>query len=1062
MPPTQRKPAVVGQLQAALFIETFNAHARGLLQGIVHYIREHRPWSFYLMEQGRGDGMIARIETPRIAAAVTLFSGSPTYRPLAPLPWFRSPWFMPLFRLAALLLLALPCGAQPLRVLYLGTPDRTPRMTAHVLMRDLGRDAIWFDYVYDPAAATPEFAAKFDLIVLDAPADTYTNALADMPATAVLAAATLGDSGAAGYALAAKAKLLAALDPARIANWEKFIAQREPEKREARPTIANYEKRPEPVTFQFPFDVKGSAERTQVAPDLRLVLFAGEPDIAKPIFMAWDERGRAWIAETRDYPHDVKPDGLGNDSIKICEDTDGDGRADRFTVFADRLNIPTGFTFANGGIIVAQSPRFLFLKDTDGDDKADVRTEIMTGWGINDTHAQASNLHYGYDNWLYGAVGYSGFKGTVGGVAHQFSQGTYRFKADGSALEFLHQFTSNTWGQSANEFGDQFGGTANNAPIFFGGIPATIVPKGTRAMTAKRINTEDKTHTITPNFRQVDVMGGYTAAAGSAFIYSDSLPARLQGMAMICEPTMKNVALFDVRRDGAGYAAHDAFNLVASSDEWMSPVFAEVGPDGAVWFSDWQNYIIQHNPTPSPERGGYAAKTGGGGAHENPLRDHSRGRIYRVVWEKAKPATITSLKGATTAQLVAALGHGNQFWRLTAQRLLVEGRRTDAAPSLKTIVATAAPVTAIHALWTLHGLARLDEATHRVALSHPAAAVRRNATRALGRDAAAVAAYFASAVISDADTLTRLAAFAKLAEFPTTPQIKTVVTALVRNPANQSDEWLREATRLLGKVHGATLYREGPNLLPNPGFEIAGVNGLPEGWTRRDYGNREGNTTAEWSIASAEREFLGGQHALRVVTSGDADTSFHVDVPIKPNTRYRLAGWLRIRSIRGKASFNIHNVRLETEIVRRDTNWTEIEIEFDSGALTTASVNVLHAAHGESFFDDVRLVELELADEDTPLQPGNAQRGGQLFYKHPAACVLCHAVKSQGSTVGPTLDGLATRATPASIRESLLEPSKVIAKGYEQFGKTSPMPPMADIFNPQEISDLEAFLQTLK
>ena len=95
----------------------------------------------------------------------------------------------------------------------------------------------------------------------------------------------------------AKPKLLAALPAARIAAWEKFLAQREPEQREARPTIANYEKRPQAVTFQHPFNLKGTQERTQVAPDLRLELFAAEPDISKPIFMAWDERGRLWIAE---------------------------------------------------------------------------------------------------------------------------------------------------------------------------------------------------------------------------------------------------------------------------------------------------------------------------------------------------------------------------------------------------------------------------------------------------------------------------------------------------------------------------------------------------------------------------------------------------------------------------------------------------------------------------------------------------------------------------------------------------------------------------------------------
>ena len=961
-----------------------------------------------------------------------------------------------------LLSLALSCAANPIRVLYLGTPDRTPRMNAHVLMRDLGRDAIWFDYISEPAAATPAFVAKFDVLVLDAPADLFSKALAATPAANVVTAASFGDSAAEGYALAVKPKLLAAAGPVRVAAWKKFLAQREPEQREARPTIANYEKRPEPLTFQFPFNVKGSVERTQIAPDLRLVLFAGEPDIAKPIFMAWDERGRLWIAETRDYPHDVKPDGRGNDSIKICEDTDGDGRADKFTVFADHLNIPTGFTFAKGGIVVAQSPRFLFLKDTNGDDQADVRTEIMTGWGINDTHAQANNLHYGFDNWLYGAVGYSGFKGTIGGVDKQFAQGIYRFKADGSALEFLHQFTNNTWAQSVNQFGDAFGGTANNAPIFFGGIPATIVPKGVRAMTAKRINTEDKDHTITPNFRQVDVMGGYTAAAGSAFIYSDNLPARLQGKAMVCEPTMKNIALFDVVRDGAGYAAHDGFPLVASSDEWMSPVFAEVGPDGAVWFSDWQNYIIQHNPTPNVGRGGYDAKTGVGGAHENPLRDHARGRIYRVVWDQAKPAAITSLQGAKTAQLVAALNSSTLFWRLTAQRLLVEGQHQDAAEALKAHVRAPAAIPAIHALWTLQGLGLLDEATHRGALNHADAAVRRNAIRALGNDARAVALYFGSSVVSDPDVLTKLAAFVKLAEFSETKQIQTVVASLVRNPANQADDWLKEATRILGRIHGAALYRNGENMLTAGGFEAIGADGLPVGWKRRDLSNRDGNKSLVWSAASGEKEAHGGKQSLRAVAASDVDTSLYIDVPVKPNTQYRFAGWIKTKGMSGRINLSETLTKTETDLIRRrDTDWLEIETDFNSGNRTQASLSFIFAGKGEIQVDDVRLSELIPLEDPNKVTVADAQRGQQLFLKHPAACILCHALNGQGSNVGPALDGIASRTTPAYIHESLIEPSKVIAKGYENY-TISPMPPMGDIFSPQELSDIEAFIQTLK
>ena len=298
-------------------------------------------------------------------------------------------------------------------------------------------------------------------------------------------------------------------------------------------------------------------------------------------------------------------------------------------------------------------------------------------------------------------MGYSGFNGEIAGVRKSFSQGTYRFKADGSALDFLHQFSNNSWGQSANDAGDQYGGTANGAPIFYGGIPANIVPAGLRVMTASRINLEDKAHTITPNFRQVDVMGGYTAAAGSSFIGSGKLPARLQGMAMVCEPTMKLIALMDVKAKGAGATAGDGFNLVASSDEWMSPVFAEVGPDGAVWFADWQNYIIQHNPTPTERSGGYKAETGVGGAHINDLRDHSRGRIYRVVSKKAvMPNQPLVLTGPET--LLSALSSTIQERRLQAQRLLIETKATGTTDALKKLVtANDGNIAALHALWIL-------------------------------------------------------------------------------------------------------------------------------------------------------------------------------------------------------------------------------------------------------------------------------------------------------------------------------------------------------------------------
>jgi putative membrane-bound dehydrogenase-like protein len=144
-----------------------------------------------------------------------------------------------------------------------------------------------------------------------------------------------------------------------------------------------------------------------------------------PIAMTWDERGRLFVLITKDYPNERKPEG-GSDYILLCEDTNGDGTADKFTRFAEGLSIPTGLVACNGGLIVSQAPHMLYLKDTNGDDKADEKKILFTGFGTFDTHAGPSNLHYGFDNWIWGSVGYSGFKGKVGDAdTLRFGQGFF-------------------------------------------------------------------------------------------------------------------------------------------------------------------------------------------------------------------------------------------------------------------------------------------------------------------------------------------------------------------------------------------------------------------------------------------------------------------------------------------------------------------------------------------------------------------------------------------------------------------------------------------------------------
>ncbi|MGZ8899652.1 MAG: DUF7133 domain-containing protein, partial [Limisphaerales bacterium] len=325
-----------------------------------------------------------------------------------------------------------------------------------------------------------------------------------------------------------------------------------------------------------------------------------------------------------------------------------------------------------------------------------------------------------------------------------------------------------------------------------------------RLPSAKSLAPGMRMHPNTPNVRMVDNFGGYTSAAGHAFMVSDALPPRLQGKALVTEPTAKLIGIMDIERDGAGYKASDGFNLLASSDEWMSPIFADVGPDGAVWVIDFYSFIIQHNPTPSVQSAGIHATTGKGGAYktENDLRDETHGRIYRVVWKDGPKSSIKTLANAKTSELVAALESDNQFWSLTAQRLIVDNKKSEAGPALrKRVTSPDGGNGAIHALWTLEGIGLLDKETHQKALLNKDGALRRNAIRALPSNEEGHLLFFSSGVIQDPDLLTRQVAFVKLAEFSTIPEIQTVVTQLPRIAANTNDTFLNDALTLLGRVH---------------------------------------------------------------------------------------------------------------------------------------------------------------------------------------------------------------------------------------------------------------------
>ncbi len=580
--------------------------------------------------------------------------------------------------------------------------------------------------------------------------------------------------------------------------------------------IPNYEKRNPGPRYQDPLTPEESARLIQVPVGFDLELFAAEPNIINPIAMEWDEKGRLWVIETVDYPNTVLEDkSEGDDRIKICEDTDGDGKADKFTVFADKLNIPTSLVFANGGVIVSQAPQFLFLKDTDGDDKADVRKTIIDGWGVFDTHAGPSNLKYGMDNQIWGSVGYSGFEGTIAGVNRNFEQGFYRFKPDVSSFEYMTTTSNNTWGLGFTENNDVFGSTANNTHSVFMGISNQALRDvgGAQLNGSAKIDGHYAMHTITDKVRQVDVFGGFTAAAGHNFYTARNYPeAFWNKVAFVCEPTGHLVHIAKIEKQGAGFIEKDGWNLFAGADEWVAPVDAKVGPDGAVWVLDWYNFIIQHNPTPTPERGGFKGENGKGNAYENPLRDKSHGRVWRVVNRQAKKVKPLVLDKENPNQLIKELKNDNMFWRLTAQRLLVERGNPDVVSKLIDLAGNqdvnefGDNYAALHALWTMDGLGVIskdDKAAAAVekALTHPAAGVRKAAIQILSKSGWSEEIITRYNLLNDQDPNTRLAAIVSLMEIAPSETLGAALYQISTEENVKNDEWLSKAVYAVAHQH---------------------------------------------------------------------------------------------------------------------------------------------------------------------------------------------------------------------------------------------------------------------
>ena len=491
-----------------------------------------------------------------------------------------------------------------------------------------------------------------------------------------------------------------------------------------------------------PYSPQSALSTFRVEPGFRVELMTSEPDIVSPVAMDIDEDGRWFVVEMPGYPVDTSPSGR----IKLLEDTNGDGRPDKSTVFADQLVLPNGVMRWKRGVLVTAAPDVLYLADTDGDGKADTRTVVLTGFAFSNPQHTVNSPTFGLDNWIYlghegaaGALIYTDlfgdrgkpltFPGAPGVASLDPKNRSVRFRLDPPSVESMSGRTQ--YGNTFDAWGRYFT-SSNNDHIRHEVVAARYLERNPQLpVSAAQHSISDHGGaasvfpiTANPQYELLTESGEFTSAC-SLTVYTGGLfPGEYARSSFVAEPVHNLVHRDVIEASGATFVARrggTSREFLASTDPWFRPVNFYVGPDGALYVIDYYRARIEHPEWTASE------------FHKNPAQfslGRDRGRIYRVAPDAATPSTTPRLAAATDAALVEALSHNNLWWRRTAQRLILDRRPPQIAPLLETVArAGASPFGRLHALWTLDGLGVLDEALVARALGDTEAGVRENALR---------------------------------------------------------------------------------------------------------------------------------------------------------------------------------------------------------------------------------------------------------------------------------------------------------------------------------------------
>jgi putative membrane-bound dehydrogenase-like protein len=466
-------------------------------------------------------------------------------------------------------------------------------------------------------------------------------------------------------------------------------------------------------------------------------LVAAEPKVVQPIAMCFDERGRLWVVEGMSYPK-KRPDGTGPDRILILEDVQKDGSYAKVTVFKDGLNLVSGIEVGHGGVWVGAAPEFLFIPK-DANDKAGQPVVLLDGWGFQDTHETLNSFVWGPDGWLYGNHGVFthsvvGKPGAPDTKRVKINAGVWRFHPTSHVFEIFAEGTSNPWGLDYDARGEFFN-TACVIPHLYHILPGARYQR----QAGQHFNpyTYDDIKTIADHAHYAggrihkpdplkipettDAVGGGHAHSGLAIYNGDNFPEAYRGMLIFGNLHGHRLVSDQIEPAGSGFVGHHGNDFLRSNDATFIPVSQRIGPDGALYLSDWSDVQVCHNNTQE-------------------IWDRTNGRIYRVSFGNAV-SRARDLAALADAELVEiALADANEYFVRQARKVLAErglaGVRIsgDSREKLRSVLTSDAdPLRRLRALWILQSANLLDDALLAASLKDADPAVRGWAVRLIAQ-----------------------------------------------------------------------------------------------------------------------------------------------------------------------------------------------------------------------------------------------------------------------------------------------------------------------------------------